>query len=150
MNYTPFIVKKPLWNESGVEDYQKQSAEILQKLSTNYCDVEFLPILCELFSKALVISAEHCYETTKPSSKISNTKNEYPKFSKEYLDAHNKHKKVFSEWRKAGRPSDFNHPAKEAMLLSRRNIQKIAEMRKVQSLLDQDCKDKERRPCDTG
>ena len=77
-----------------------------------------------MFSKALVISAESNFETSSPK-KNKNTK-KYPYFSKEYREAHSNHKNVCSEWRKAGRPKDFLHPAKANVLYSRRNLQQIS------------------------
>ena len=83
----------------------------------------YIPILCEMFSKALVISAENNFETTNP--KINQKKKTLPQFSKEYREAHLKHKNIFKVWRQAGRPSEASHPAKQAVLQSRRNLQKI-------------------------
>ena len=124
-SYTPFLVKKPKWNESGLEGYQNQSARILGGLCAKYEKVEYLPTLCEMFSRALVISAEKHFETTKPSQKKKKTE-DLPHFSREYRDAHKNHKAVFAKWRKAGRPSDTLNPAKKAVFESRRNLQKIA------------------------
>ena len=83
-SYTPFIVKKPKWNDLGKYDYQNQTSEILQKLSNNYSGVEFIPILCEMFSRALVISAEKHFETSNP--KVKQDKKKLPYFSQEYRD----------------------------------------------------------------
>ena len=89
-----------------------------------YDGEEFIPMLCEMFSRTLVFSAEKHFETINPKTK-SNLK-KLPYFSKEYKDAHAEHKSVFAEWRKSGRPSDSKHPAKEAVLQSRRHLQKVA------------------------
>ena len=51
--------------------------------------------------------------------------NKLPYFSKEYKEAHKTHKDVCADWRKAGRPSDNDHPAKSAVLQSRRKVQHI-------------------------
>ena len=48
-----------------------------------------------------------------------------PAFFNEYREAHADHKRVCEVWRKAGRPSEHCHPAKSAVLHSRRNLQKI-------------------------
>ena len=123
-SYTPFIVKKPKWNEESKDDYQKQTTKILQELSDKYNSVVYIPKLCEMFSKALVISAEKVFDTSNP--KFDEKKRTFPYFSKDFKEAHKHHKKVFVDWRKAKRPSDPLHPAKAAVLLSRRNMQKIA------------------------
>ena len=68
-SYSEFLVKKPKWNESCKDGYQIQSARILQELYANYNDIEHIPALCEMFSKALVISAEKNFETTIPNQK---------------------------------------------------------------------------------
>ena len=49
-----------------------------------------------------------------------------PKFSKELNDAYQEHKSTCNEWRKAGRPSSADHPAKHAKLISQRKIQRIS------------------------
>ena len=46
--YTPFVVAKPKWSESGLSGYQKQSKEVLQNLSNQFDQREDIPILCEL------------------------------------------------------------------------------------------------------
>ena len=56
--YQPFLVKKPLWDESGKENYQKQTHDILNNLFETFDGPEFVPALSEMFSKMLVISAE--------------------------------------------------------------------------------------------
>ena len=123
-SYKPFIVKKPNWNPDKKPDYEQKTRDALEELSNNYTEAEFIPELCEMFSKALVISAEKVYETSNPNFK--SRKKKLPYFSEEYKLAHKNHKMVFVEWRKAGRPSDPNHPAKAAVLISRRNLQYIA------------------------
>ena len=67
--YTSFTVKKPKRDESGIENYQKKSAEILQQLTNDYKSIEFIPVLCEMFSRALVMSAQNNFETSNPLSK---------------------------------------------------------------------------------
>ena len=73
--YTPFIVPKPKWNESGLIQYQKETAKKLKDLSVEFNQPEFIPVLCELFSKILVISAERNFETTKPKPNTSKNNN---------------------------------------------------------------------------
>ena len=68
-SYTPFVVPKPKWNESGLAGYQKQSADVLQNLANQFKSVDDIPILSELFSKMLVISAEKNFETVTPAQK---------------------------------------------------------------------------------
>ena len=124
-SYTPFLVQKPTWNGPGRERYQEETAKVLQDLSQAYTGAEFIPVLCEMFSRALVICAEKSFESRQQTKKKTKKK-EYPYFSKEYREAHAEHKKSFSEWRKAGRPSDKSHPAKAQVLHSRRHLQKTA------------------------
>ena len=125
--YTSFVVKKPNWNASEKDDYEIETAKVLQELLNNYKNVEFIPLLCELFSKALVISAENKFETSSPSKHhMSHKHKPLPYFSKEYKAAHSDLKNVCRDWRKAGRPSDNLHPAKSQVLQSRRNLQRIA------------------------
>ena len=121
--YSDFIVKKPKWNQDGLEGYQKDSLMFLQRLTNKYNTVENIPILCELFSKALVLSGENNFETTNPTYKSK--KSTLPYFSSAYKAAHTTHQRVFKEWRNAGRPSDLAHPAKQAVLESRRALQRI-------------------------
>ena len=68
-SYTPFVVSKPKWNESGLAGYQKQSADVLQNLANQFKSVDDIPILSELFSKMLVISGEKSFETVTPAQK---------------------------------------------------------------------------------
>ena len=80
-----------------------------------------------MFSRALVICAENNFDKNTHIRKHHTTKHkEYPYFSIEYREAHALHRQVFSEWRKAGRPSDRSHPAKNKVLESRRHLQRIA------------------------
>ena len=75
-----------------------------------------------MVSKALVISAENNFETANPSYQKRRKKS--PNFSKEYTEAHELHKKVCDAWRKEGRPAKSSHSAKDAVLVSRRKLQK--------------------------
>ena len=52
-SYTPFIVKKPKWDDDGKKAYQLQTAKILHELSERYDKVEFIPTLCEMFSRTI-------------------------------------------------------------------------------------------------
>ena len=121
-SYSQLILNKPKWNESGMSEYQSQTARVLQELSEEYDKVEYIPALCEMISKTLVISAENNFETTKPNNKAMK---KFPYFSKEYREAHRDHKKVCEEWRREGRPPESSHPAKSAVSSSRRQLQKI-------------------------
>ena len=60
-----------------------------------------------MFSKTLVISAEHNFECSVPSKKriIRN----YPTFSETLDKAYQEHKQICEEWRAAGRPVDNDH-----------------------------------------
>ena len=68
---------------------------------------------------------------------MNKTEKRYPYFSKEYREVHANHKIVFSEWRKAGRPDDSNHPKKEAVLASRRRMRRIARNEEIAKSIKQ-------------
>ena len=120
--YDEFVVRKPLWNEDDVLDYQNECDQVLEELFDDYNDHIFLPVLSEMVSKTLVIAAENSIKCKKP---VNTEKKKLPHFSKEYRTAHEEHKRNCNAWRKCGRPSDFSHPAKAAVLMSRRKLQKI-------------------------
>ena len=80
--YTPCIVKKPRWNVSGMEEYQIQTERILLELTDRYDKLEFVPILSEMFARALVMSAENNFEIVIPKEKKNLRM--LPYFSKEY------------------------------------------------------------------
>ena len=104
--------------------YQTQSEEVLDCLVDQFNQPEHIPVLSELFSKMLVLSAENNFETIKPNIKPLKHIKTY--FTPEHKLAYFEHEKVCKEWRKQGRPSDTNHPATTAKLNSQRNLQKIA------------------------
>ena len=106
-----------------MEGYQIQTERILLELTESYNNLEFVPILSEMFAKTLVLAAENNFETVVPKEKKNMRM--LPYFSKEYKDAHRNHKNICSEWRKSGRPSNSSHPAKAAVLQSRRKVQQI-------------------------
>ena len=114
--YTPFLVSKPKWNDDGLHGYQEQSAEVLKSLLDQFQEPDHIPILCELFSKMLVISAEKNFETISPRNNISKKKKPY--FSPQHKAQNISHEKVCKEWRRQGRPQDANHPARIAKLNS--------------------------------
>ena len=78
--YTEFHVKKPKWDKDNVENYQEQTARILSELVDKFDQPEEIPILTEMFSRTLVLSAEQNFETTNPN-KTRKPKN-FPYFSK--------------------------------------------------------------------
>ena len=124
--YTPFTVPRPKWDESGIIKYQKQTSEKLRELSVQFNQTEFIPVLCELFSKTLVISAKQNFETTIPKPKTTKKS----KANKLYISekqklAYIEHDRICNEWRKQGRPALSTHPARIAKLKSQRNLQKI-------------------------
>ena len=65
--YKEFRVKKPKWNISGAESYQKQTARILTELLDRFKKLENIPVLTEMFSRMLVLSAEQNFETSNPT-----------------------------------------------------------------------------------
>ena len=123
-SYTEFKVKKPKWDESNLEDYQHQTFHILKELLDRFQLPENIPLLTEMFSNMMVLSAEQNFETSNPNrvKKINN----HPYFSKEIVDSYKTHEKVCRLWRLAGRPCDNSHPAKLEKLESQRNLRKIA------------------------
>ena len=114
-------MSKPIWDSNDNYEYQKNVHRLLSDLVTNYSDNEFIPIMCEMFSKVMVETAEKSFDVKKPNA-VKVTSKKYPK---EYRDALSHHNKVFKEWRKAKRPSDISHPAKSAVLESRRILQRL-------------------------
>ena len=79
--------------------------------------------MSELFSKMLVICAKNNFETITPKKMTGNQKRTF--FSPEHKMAYSSHEKICQAWRKEGRPTDINHPARIAKLNSQRNLQRI-------------------------
>ena len=117
-------MSKPKWEESGIEQYQIQTHEILSELFTEFQGPEFIPALSEMCAKTLVISAEQNFEVSKP--KYSNKKKPSPNFSKERIKAYKEHEKICKAWRAAGRPQSNLNQAKAAKLKSQRYLQNLA------------------------
>ena len=103
--------------------YKDMTADILHQLLSTFDQPEHLPVLAEMSSNMIAICARKCFETRKPKGPCKKTT---PKFSKELNDAYQEHKSTCNEWRKAGRPSSADHPAKHAKLISQRKIQRIS------------------------
>ena len=122
--YTSFQVKKPKWDIAMTEDYQNQSARILKELLEKFDKTENIPLLTEMFSNMLVLSAEQNFKTSNPN-RVKKTNNS-PYFSPELTEAYKTHEKLCKLWRLAGRPSDASHPAKLNKLESQRKMRKIA------------------------
>ena len=109
-------------NSEGIVYYQKQCADTLAYLINNFNQSE---CILELTSKMFVLWAENSFETF--TSNPSNRKeHKLPHFSLEHRQAYMEHKKICSEWRKQGRPTDKLHPARIAKLQSQRKLQYIA------------------------
>ena len=122
--YSEFVVKKPKWSESGLSGYQAQTTQVLQEMFERFDLTEHIPILTEMCSKMLVLSAEHNFETSNPKTGQKKQK-KYPFFSKEHKNAYEEHAQICKKWRLAGRPKENSHPAKNDKLMSQRNLQKI-------------------------
>ena len=103
--------------------YQMETAKVLKDLLKEFNQMEFIPVLSELFSKMLVISAENNFETIKPKNKQKRGK---IYFSEEHKLAFKNHEEICKKWRKQGRPKDKNHPARKLKLESQRYLQKIS------------------------
>ena len=123
-SYTPFLVKKPKWDAEGIPGYQSETSKLLKNLLQEFNQAEFIPLLSELFSKMLVISAKTNFETTSPSNKKKRKLQTF--FSAEHRKAYEEHEHVCNQWRKQGRPLDSSHPAKMLKLESQRKLQRLA------------------------
>ena len=124
-SYSEFLVKKPKWSESGLAGYQVQTSQIIQEMFDRFDMVEHIPLLSEMCSKMLVLSAEQNFETSNPK-KGHKKKINRPFFSKEHRIAYNEHSSICKEWRLAGRPQEKSHPARAAKLASQRRLQNIS------------------------
>ena len=124
-SYTDFLVKKPKWCDSGMAGYQSQTNKVLRDMFERFNMKEHIPILSEMCSRILVLSAEINFETSNPK-KTGAKKKSHPFFSKEHKEAFKEHEVICKTWRAAGRPQEKSHPAKYAKLQSQRNLQKIA------------------------
>ena len=104
--------------------YQTQSAEILSELMLNLNETIFIPVLTEIFSNMLVISAQQNFECSK--SVASRQKKNSPHFPNKITVASFQHKKICQQWRDAGRPRDKTHPMKVNKLESQRKLQQLS------------------------
>ena len=120
--YDEFCKKKVEWMDDN-QNYKNMTTKVLNQLLETYNEQEHLPTLIEMISNMFVLSAEKCFQVKTPSR---HTKKKTPTFSKALQDAHKNHIRICKEWRKAGRPSSDEHPAKLAKKESQRNLQKIA------------------------
>ena len=84
--YTPFVVNKPKWNESGIQGYQEQSFTVLHQLFNQFDQLEHTPVLCELLPKMLVICAEKNFDSHSGKEKI--THNNVPHFTSAHRQAY--------------------------------------------------------------
>ena len=96
--------------------YQTQSAQVLSDMMAEFSEPVFIPVMVEMFSKMLVISAEQNFECSRPN--LCKKKKTLPTFSKQLNYAYINHKKTCNQWRAAGRPSDNLHPMKIEKLQS--------------------------------
>ena len=119
--YEAFEPRKIMWKDS--QEYKIMTSNILNQLLSTYDQPEHLPVLAEMSSKMIAICAKKCFESKQSKGPYKKCT---PRFSKELNNAHQRHKKVCNEWRKAGRPISSDHPAKMAKLQSQREIQKIS------------------------
>ena len=107
--YETFVVKKPKWDQSGIVGYQNQTALVLKDLLSEFDEPEYIPLLSELFSKMLVISAENNFETSSPKIKSSHSKSF---FSAEHKRAYKQHEDICKEWRNMADPKTLITPSK--------------------------------------
>ena len=108
---------------NSVDEYQEQTSRILNELVEKFDQPEEIPVLTEMFSKMLVLSAEQNLETS--NTNLSTQKKIYPKFSKELSAAYKTHSKMCQNWRDAGRPGDASHPTKIYRLKSQHIMRQI-------------------------
>ena len=64
--YTNIQRRKPNWDESGMTNYHTQSAKMLKDMMEGCVEPLFIPVLSEMFSKILVISAEQNFHCSSP------------------------------------------------------------------------------------
>ena len=121
--YENFSVRKPKWDMTNLQDYQKQTFSVLHEIVENYDEPEFIPALCEMISKTFVLSAELNFDTTNPNH--SKKKADVPKFTNEQIEAYEAHRRACKSWREAGRPKEATHPAKALKLASQKNLQNV-------------------------
>ena len=121
--YEDFSVKKPKWDLSNLEYYQIQTNIVLNEIFETYDDPEFIPALCEIVSKAFVLSGEINFDTINHNS--DKKKAEFPRFTSEQVQAYEDHKRACKSWREAGRPKDNTDPAKALKLTTQKNLQRI-------------------------
>ena len=122
-SYTPFLLAKPKWDDRGMHGYQTKCATMLENLINHYKLPQYIPLLSELFSKPLVLSAERNFDTFSPSQKAQKRKST---ISLRHKQAYDEHETICKAWRKDGRPRDPNHPSRVAKLNSQRKLQNIA------------------------
>ena len=97
---------------------------MLENLSNQFNSIEEIPILTELFSKVLVISAKNNFDTKIRRAYILPNQKQF--FSSEHRDAFKKYETICRLWRKEGRPQSKDHPVRLLKLQSHRNLQRIA------------------------
>ena len=126
--YTEFSISKPVWSETGVEGYKKQTSNLLKYIFDEFQEEEHIPLLSELVANALTFSAENNFKTITSNNNMLSVKSKKMKahFSPEHKAAYEAHKNVCKEWRSQGRPKDIDHPVRIAKLESQRYLQKIA------------------------
>ena len=122
--YTNIQRRKPNWDESGMTNYHTQSAKMLKDMMEGCVEPLFIPVLSEMFSKILVISAEQNFHCSSPKQK--QTEKKLPRFSKELMEAYNEHKRICKQWRAAGRPSSSSNQFKASKLESQQKLQKLS------------------------
>ena len=115
-----------------MDGYQSQMAQILQVIFKRFNMVEHIPLLSEMCSRMLFISAENFFEISEPK-KTMEKKRKYPFFSKEHKTAFQENELICRKWRQAGRPQELSHPARAEKIKSQRKLQDIA--RKTESSL---------------
>ena len=108
--------------------YQTQSAQMLENLSTQFNSNEDIPMLSELFSKVMVISAKNNFDTRTPKSYKKPNQKSF--FSIEHREAFKNHEKICKIWRNEGRPLNKDHPIRLAKVESQRKLQRITRTEK--------------------
>ena len=122
--YEDFTTDKINWVQNDA--YEELTANVLEDLLTKFDEPEHLPSLAEMVSNMIAICAKKCFKTdnSRKPQKDSHS-NKTPYFSKPVREAYKEHLKICKEWRRSGRPSSNNHPAKIAKLKSQRRLQAL-------------------------
>ena len=118
--YSDFRRQKIVWDQQKLPEYQKLASQALSGAVKYWDKPESLPHLSSLVSKLLVTCATLVFD-----SKTSNPMKSPRKPSLKTRQAQNMLKKTFFEWKKCGKPSSKENPARAAYSQARSNLQNL-------------------------